>query len=140
MKSTYYLPGLYWDNKPLYTGKFTVEHDTYRYGDPGSPLSLFDMSGKKRQIPLSALFAIDTYQQFVDATIDLRDCTDIGITLDYAPMVSSATHLTFLATRLLQMLGQLHRITPAAELHILIPALDNAMPIGLEYPTLESVA
>lgn len=120
MKSTYFLPGRYWDNKPLYFGKVEVDPATCCFGDLGSPISLFDMEGKRRQVLLSRLFTIDTCPQFAESMIDLLDCVDIGINIDYVPRAPIPVHWTFFFTRLLQMLGQLHEVVPKARLHILV--------------------
>lgn len=120
MKSTYFLPGRYWDNKPLYKGKIDVGCAACYYGDPNSPDSLFDIDGKKRQVSLSRLFAIDTYQQFAESVTDLVDCADIGVNVDYLPRVSIPVHWVFFVTRLLQMLEQLHEVAPKARLHVLV--------------------
>lgn len=41
MKSTYFLPGRYWDNKPLYKGKIDVGCAACYYDDVFSPIIHF---------------------------------------------------------------------------------------------------
>ncbi len=121
MKSTYFLPGAYWDNLPPCKGAIPLECDDGTFSDLGSRDTLFDQDGQRRQLSFRRLLNVESDDELAALTLPLAHCRHLGLSLDYIPEAHSPTHRRFYSLRLAQVIAKLRSILPEADLHLLLP-------------------
>ncbi len=116
MKSTYKLIGLYWDGKAEAERLEDLLPFDPSYLDSSAPLCLFDFVAKKRNVYLSVLLGANNQEEFDSVAKGLEGCDYIAVVVDYCPVFASIVHRRFYEHRALQVLGQVHKAVPKANL------------------------
>lgn len=112
MKTTYRLPGLFWDHRPeSHNRSEPVPYDV-RYSAFGSPRCLFDCDGNRRFINLTTLFAMSGKDDVKSLHHQLRDCIEVAVMLDYMPSSPGRVQRDFYWQRVRQALCLVEECAP----------------------------
>lgn len=134
MNPTYYLPGAYWDDKRTFCGSITATYDDGTYSDPDSPLTLFDLVGKRRKLSFRQLFNAESDDEFSALTAKVADCRHLGIALDYFPTATGTISRRFYFHRLSQIINKLKEDKPETDICLILPS--RMLPINTNSLTL----
>lgn len=112
MKSTYEIPGLFWDDvpiSPLPPEKLSM-HDLPQ--PAGVPRNLFDTVSFKRTILLSDLFKAPSKSWIDNSIASLAECDEIVIAIDYRLRAPGSIPRRFYEKRLAQAISYVRESLP----------------------------
>ena len=118
MKSTYEIPGLFWDDvpiSPLAPEKLSTDDLPQ---SAGVPRNLFDTVSFKRTVLLSDLFKAPSKSWVDNSIASLAECDEIVIAIDYRPRASGSIPRRFYEKRLAQVVSYVHEALPNVKISV----------------------
>ena len=118
MKSTYEIPGLFWEDIPI------SSHipEKLSAGDlpqlAGIPRNLFDTVSFRRTILLSDLFKAPSMSWIESSLASLVDCAVVVIAIDYRPRASGSIPQQFYEKRFVQAISYVRESLPNVKISV----------------------
>lgn len=118
MKSTYEIPGLFWDSLPINTEVPGLASADSLPLLVGTPRNLFDLISFRRAVPLSELFKLPTSSLIESLIAPLADCAEVVIVVDYYPRALGSVPRAFYEKRLAQALSLIQKLLPNVKISV----------------------
>lgn len=118
MKSTYTLPGVFWDRKPESDIPKPTAYNLL-VPEAGLPYCLFDVGGTQRSIRLTELFDVSNQNDMDRIAAKLMGCDTIAVIIDYQPQNAGSIQREFYRKRVRQIISLLETLPPGARVTIM---------------------
>lgn len=118
MKSTYEIPGLFWDGIPI-SSQIPEELSVGEFPQLARvPRNLFDAVSFKRTFLLSDLLKAPSKSWIESSIASLVDCDEVIIAIDYRPRASGSIPQRFYEKRLAQAISYVRELLPDVKISV----------------------